>query len=165
MASKTIAEAQQARDAKRGKKGKDKSRVTSKGTVGSIIQSGNQAFIVDTDGKAHEIVNSPSSTAASSSTVESAHFLVTDDLDSVDPLVLELMCAADIEEYAWLATQDSFHASVDWRERRRNKDELDRAAITAAPLPTSTCCSDVALESSPFLLDSACTTHISPKLA
>jgi len=163
MASKTIAEAQQACDAKRGKKGKDKSRVTSKGTVGSIIQSGNQAFIVDADGKAHEIVNSPSSTAASSSTVESAHFLVTDDLDSVDPLVLESMCAADIEEYAWLATQDSFHASVDWRERRRNEDELDLAAVTAAPLPTSTCCLDVSLESSPFLLDSACTTHISPE--
>ena len=162
MAGKSISDAQQARDAKRGKKPKEKSKDTPKGTAGSILQSGNQAFILDADGKAHEIVNATSS-SSSSSTTESAHFLATDDLDSVDPLVLESMCAADIEEYAWLASQDSFHASVDWRERRRSEDELDLAATTAAPLPTSTRRSDVCLESSPFLLDSACTTHISPE--
>jgi len=168
MAGKTIAEAQQARDAKRGKKSKEKSKDSSKGPAGSIIQSSNQAFIVNADGKAHEIVSSNSSNTTSSSG-DSAHFLVTDNLDSIDPLVLESMCAADIDECAhvtehtWLATQETLHASVDWHERRRNFDELDLAAITAAPLPTSTRLSDVSLESSPFLLDSACTTHISPE--
>ena len=50
MAGKTISEAQQARDVKRGKtKTKEKSP---KGSAGSIIQSGNQAYIVDADGKA-----------------------------------------------------------------------------------------------------------------
>jgi len=168
MAGKTIAEAQQARDAKRGKKSKEKSKDSSKGPAGSIIQSGNQAFIVDADGKAHEIVSSNSSNTTLSSG-DSAHFLVTDNLDSIDPLVLESMCAVDIDECAhvaehtWLATQEALHASVDWCKRRRNFDELDLAAITAAPLPTSTCLSDVSLESSPFLLDSACTMHISPE--
>ena len=159
MAGKSISDVQQARDAKRGKKPTEKSKDTLKGTAGSILQSGNQAFILNADGKAHEIVNATSS-SSSSSTTESAHFLATDDLDSVDPLVLESMCASDIKEYAWLASQDSFHASMDWCKRRRSKDELDLVATTAAPLPTSTCLSDVCLESSPFLLDSACTTHI-----
>jgi len=168
MAGKMIAEAQQARDAKRGKKSREKSKESPKGPAGSIIQSGNQAFIVDADGKAHEIISSASSTTTSSSG-DSAHFLVTNNLDSIDPLVIESMCTADIDEYAhitehaWLATQDSLYASVDWRERRRNLDEMDLAAITAAPLPTSTRLSDISLESSPFLLDSACTTHISPE--
>ena len=169
MAGKSISEAQQARDVKRGKKPKEKSKDSQKGPAGSIIQSGNQAFIVDADGKAHEIVNSTSSANTASSSVDSAHFLATDDLGSIDPLVLESMCTANIDEYAhvaehaWLATQESLHASVDWRERRRSEDELDLVALTAAPLPTSTRRSDVSLELSPFLLDSACTTHISPE--
>ena len=50
------------------------------------------------------------------------------------------MCAVDVHEYAhiaeysWLAAQDSLHASVDWCERRRDLDDLDLTAITAAPL-------------------------------
>ncbi|KIK04352.1 hypothetical protein K443DRAFT_4660 [Laccaria amethystina LaAM-08-1] len=52
MAGKSIAEGQQARDAKRGKRSNDKSKNVSK-PAGSIIQSGHQAFIVDADGKAH----------------------------------------------------------------------------------------------------------------
>jgi hypothetical protein len=166
MAGKSIAEAQQARDAKRGKKSKDKPH-SSKGTAGSIIQSGNQAFIVDAQGKAHEIIGS-SPAVPPLSTVDTAHFLQTDDLDSINPLVLDSLCSADIEEYAhiaeyaWLMSQDTLHASVDWRERRRSVDELDLVAITAAPLPTSSRRTDLSLEASPFLLDSACTTHISP---
>ena len=168
MAGKSIAEAQQARDAKRGKKPKEKSKDSTTGTTGtagSIIKSGHQAYIVDADGKAHEIVGL--STTSSSST-DSAHFLQTDDLDSIDPLVLDSMCAADVHEYAhiaeysWLAAQDSLHASVDWRERRRNLDDLDLAAITAAPLSDAARRTSLSLDSSPFLLDSACTTHISP---
>ena len=165
MAGKSIAEAQQARDAKRGKKPKDK---TSKGPAGSIIQSGNQAYIVDADGKAHEIINSSSSTSTAATASDSAHFLQTDDISSIDPLVLDSMCAADLAEYAhiaeisWLATQESLHASVDWHERRRNVADLDLAAVTAAPLPTSSRRTTLSLDASPFLLDSACTTHISP---
>ena len=60
MAGKTITEAQQAHDVKHGKtKTKEKSL---KGSAGSIIQSGNQAYIVDADGKAHEIIGSSSVT-------------------------------------------------------------------------------------------------------
>ena len=79
------------------------------------------------------------------------------------------MCTADVEEYAhiaeysWLMNQDSLHASVDWRERRRNVADLDLAAVTAAPLPVSSKRTTISLEASPFLLDSACTTHISPE--
>jgi hypothetical protein len=87
MAGKTIAEAQQARDAKRGKKPKDK---TTKGPAGSIIQSGNQAYIVDADGKAHEIVAS----SAATTTTDSAHFLQTDDINSIDQESLSsILCA------------------------------------------------------------------------
>jgi hypothetical protein len=167
MAGKTIAEAQQARDAKRGKRPNDKSKNASK-TAGSIIQSGHQAFIVDAEGKAHEIVGSTPSTTPTSSTSDSAHYLLTDDLSSIDPLVRDSLCAADIDEfahiaeYSWLASQDSLHASVDWRERRRDVGDLDLAAITAAPLPTPSRLTSLSLESFPFLLDSACTTHISP---
>jgi len=166
MAGKTIVEAQQACDAKHGKKNKDKQK--EKSPTGSIIQSGNQDFIVDSNGKAHEIIGSSSITAPPS-TADTTHFLQMDDLDSIDPLVLESMCAADVDEYtytaecAWLATQDSLHASVGWHERRRNIEELDLAAIMAVPLPSSSKRSDVSLESSPFLLDSTCTTHISPE--
>ena len=133
--------------------------------AGSIIQSGNQAYIVDTDGKAYKIVNYSSTVAPTS---DSAHFLQTNDTSSIDPLVLDSMCAADIAEYAhiaklsWPATQDALHASVDWHKRRRNVEDLDLMAVTAAPLPTSSCRTTVSLETSPFLLDSACTTHISP---
>ena len=163
MAGKSVAEAQQARDAKRSKKSKEKSPKA----AGSIIQSGNQAYIVDADGKAHEIIGS-SSTATPSAAVDTAHFLQMDDLASIDPLVLDSMCAADIEEYAhiaeytWLTSQDTLHASVDWCERRRNVDDLDLTAITAAPLPVSSKRTTLSLEASPFLLDSVCTTHISP---
>ena len=79
------------------------------------------------------------------------------------------MCAADAEEYmhiaeyAWLMNQDTLHASVNWRERRRNVADLDLAAITAAPLLVSSKRTTISLEASPFLLDSACTTHISPE--
>jgi hypothetical protein len=130
MAGKTIAEAQQARDTKRRKRSKDRQKDNPKGPAGSIIQSGNQAFIVNASGKAHEIVSS-ASVAVPPSTVDTAHFLQMDDLNSIDPLILESMCAADVDKYAytaecaWLATQDSLHASVDWRERRRNVEELD----------------------------------------
>ena len=140
MAGKSIAEAQQARDAKRGKRPKDK---TSKGPAGSIIQSGNQAYIVDADGKAHKIINSSSSTSTAATASDSTHFLQTDDISSIDPLVLDSMCTADIAEYthiaeiSWLTTQESLHASVDWHERIRNVADLDLAAVTAAPLPTS----------------------------
>ena len=113
------------------------------GPAGSIIQSGHQAFIVDADGKAHKIVSSTSSTASTTSLADTAHFLQTDTLDSIDPLVLDSMCSADVEEYAhiaeyaWLMSQDTLHASVDWCKRRRNVDDLDLMAIMAAPLPTS----------------------------
>ena len=162
MAGKTIAEAQAARNAKRGKKPKDKSSKP----AGSIIQSGNQAYIIDADGKAHEIISS-SSTTVTATTPDSMHFLQTDDIDSIDPLVLDSMCAADVVEYAhiaevsWLATQESLHASVDWHERRRTED-LDLMAVTAAPLPTTSRRMTISLDTFPFLLDSACTTHISP---
>ena len=166
MAGKSISEAQQARDIKRSKtKTKEKSP---KGSAGSIIQSGNQAYIVDADGKAHKIIGSTSVTMPSATT-DTAHFLQTDDLDSIDPLVLDSMCAADAEEYAhiaeyaWLMNQDTLHASVNWRERRRNVADLDLAAVTAAPLPVSSKRTTISLEASPFLLDSACTTHISPR--
>jgi len=96
MARKTIAEAQVAHNAKCGKKSKGKAKDTPKGTAGSIIQSGQQAYIVDTDGKAHEIVSSVPSTTSSSST-KSAHFLQTDDLASIDPLVLDSMCTVDVD--------------------------------------------------------------------
>ena len=170
MAGKSISEAQQARDAKRSKKSKEKPKDITKGTVGSIIQPGNQAYLVDADGKAHEIVSAaPSNTSASSTSNDSVHFLQTDDLNSIDPLVLDSMCAADadeythIAEYSWLATQDSLHASVDWRERRRNLDDLDLAAITAAPITNvDSWRTSLSLDSSPFLLDSTCTTHILP---
>lgn len=164
MAGKTVAEAQAAREAKRGRKSKEK---TSK-PAGSIIQSGNQAYIVDADGKAHEIISSSSSSTTTNNTSDSAHFLQTDDINSIDPLVLESMCAADIAEYAhiaeisWLATQDSLNTSVDWHERRRNTEDLGLAAVTAAPLPASARRTALSLDASPFLLDSACTTHISP---
>jgi len=52
-------------------------------------------------------------------------------------------CITDVDEYAytvecaWLASQESLHTSVDWCERRRSIDELDLAAVTAAPPPTS----------------------------
>jgi len=163
MAGKTIAEAQAARNAKRGKKPKDKSSKP----AGSIIQSGNQAYIVDANGKAHEIISS-SSTTVTATAPDSAHFLQTDDIDSIDPLVLDSMCAADVAEYAhiaevsWLATQESLHASVDWHERRRKAEDLDLAAVTAAPLPTTSHRTTISLDTFPFLLDSACTTHISP---
>ena len=164
MASKSISEAQQACDTKWGKKPKDK---TSKGPAGSIIQSGNQAYIVDADGKAHEIVNSSSSTFTAATASDSTHFLQTDNISSIDPLVLDSMCATDIAEYvhiakiSWLATQESLHASVDWHKRRRNMADLDLAAVTAAPLPTSSHRMTLSLDTSPFLLDSTCTTHIS----
>ena len=102
---------------------------------------GNQAFIVDTDGKAYEIIGS--SSVAPSSNVDTAHFLQMDDLASLDPLIIDSLCDADIEEYvhlveyAWLSTQDTLHASMDWHKRRRNVDELDLVAITAAPLSAS----------------------------
>jgi len=99
MAGKTIAKAQQAHDAKHSKKVKDKSKEISKGTAG-IIQSGSHAYIVDADGNTHEIISSTSSTATISTvTVDSTHFLQTDDLDSIDPLILKSMCSADIDEY------------------------------------------------------------------
>jgi len=122
MAGKTILEAQQVRDAKHGKCShdkSDKSKSTSK-MAGSIIQLGHQAFIIDADGKAHEIVGSTPSTTSVSSTSESAHYLHTDNLSSIDPLVWDSLCTADIDEfvhiakYSWLASQDSLHASVDW---------------------------------------------------
>ncbi|KIJ99112.1 hypothetical protein K443DRAFT_181897, partial [Laccaria amethystina LaAM-08-1] len=147
MAGKTIAEAQQARDIKRGKKPtKDKDKTSSKQPAGSIIQSGSQAYIVDANGQAHAIASAP----------DSAHFLQTDDLASVDPLVLDSLCDADhaeyahIAEYSWLANQDSLHASVDWHEKRRSIDDLGLAAITAAPLPTSSRQTALSLEISPF---------------
>lgn len=137
-----------------------------KGTAGSIIQSGHQAYIVDADGKAHKIVGSTISATTSSTLSDSAHFLQMDDLDSIDPLVLDSLCTADVAEYAhiaeysWLAAQDSLHASVDWCERRRNLDDLDFMAITAAPLSTVACQTSLSLDSSPFLLDSTCTTSV-----
>jgi hypothetical protein len=104
--------------------------------AGSIIQLGNQAFIVDAHGKTHEIIGS-SSTVPPSASINTAHFLQTDDLEYNNPLVLDSMCSADVEEYVLIVSQDTLHASVDWRERRRNLDDLDLTAITAAPLPTS----------------------------
>ena len=41
---------------------------------------------------------------------------------------------AHIAEYSWLTAQDLLHASIDWHKRRRNLDDLDLAAITAALL-------------------------------
>jgi len=82
MAGKTIAEARQVHNVKCGKKSKDKTKDAPKGTTGSIIQSGNQAFIVDADGKAHEIVGPTSLTpSVATTTADSAHFLQTDDLE------------------------------------------------------------------------------------
>jgi len=168
MAGKSIAEAQQAHDAKHGKKGKDKLKDNQKGAAGNVIQVGNQAFIVNADGNTCEIIGSAASTTAHASTVNTAHFLQTDDLSSVDPLVLDSLCTADVDEYAniaeytWLSLHNSFHASVDWGKRRRRMDELDLTAIMAAPLSTSSCQMDLSLETLPFLLDSMCTTHISP---
>jgi len=91
-----------------------------------------------------------------------------DDLSSIDPLVQDSLCATDVDEfvhiaeYSWLASQDSLHASIDWCERRRDIGDLDLAAITAAPLPAPSRLTSLSLELSPFLLDSACTTHILP---
>jgi len=95
MAGKTIAEAQQAHNVKCGKKPKDKSKDISKGTAGSIIQSGNHAYIVNTAGNTHKIISSTSSMASASTTTDSMHFLQMDDLASIDPLVLDSMCTAD----------------------------------------------------------------------
>ena len=81
-----------------------------------------------------------------STLLNTAHFLQTDDLKSIDPLVLNSMCAADFEEYvhiaeyAWLMNKDTLHASIDWHERRRNVANLDLMAVTVAPLPTGGCC-------------------------
>ena len=168
MAGRTITEAQQVHVTKHGKKPKEKSKDTPK-MAGSIIKSGHQVYIVNADGKAHEIVSSTSSNApASSMSTDSMHFLQTDNLDSLDPLILDSLCTTDIEEYAhimeysWLASQDSLHASINWHKRRRNLDNLDLMAITAAPLPASSQQISLTLDSSPFLLDSACTTHFSP---
>ena len=89
-------------------------------------------------------------------------------MSSIDPLVWDSLCTADIDEfahiaeYSWLASQDSHHASIDWHERRRDIGDLDLAAITAAPLPAPSWLTSLSSELSPFLLDSACTTHISP---
>ena len=83
MAGKSISEAQQTCDVKCSKtKTKEKSL---KGSAGSIIQCGNQAYIINANGKAHEIIGS-SSVTMPSATTDTAHFLQTDDLDSIDPL-------------------------------------------------------------------------------
>ena len=67
MAGKTILEAQQVHDAKHGKRSHDKSdkSKTASKMAGSIIQLGHQAFIVDANGKAHEIIGSTPSTTSS----------------------------------------------------------------------------------------------------
>ena len=120
------------------KKPKDK---TTKRTASTIIQSGNHTYIVDANGRAHKIIGSLSST--STMATNSMHFLQKDDLDSIDPLVLESMCSADMDkyahftEYSWLTAQECLHVSVDWHKRRRNIEDLDLVAVMAAPLPTS----------------------------
>ena len=87
MAVKSISEAQQVHDAKHSKKPK-KPKNTIKGLAGSIIQAGNQAYIVDTHGKAPEIVSfAPSTTSALSTFNDSSY----DDLDYIHPLVLDSM--------------------------------------------------------------------------
>jgi len=164
MAGKTIAEAQQAHNAKWGKKPKDKMSKP----AGSIIQSGNQAYIVDADGKAHEIISSSSSAPTMTTAPNSMHFFQTDNISWIDPLILESMCTADfvecmhIGEISWLTTQDSLHASIDWHERRRNAEDLDLTAVMAAPLPTSFHQMTLSLDTSPFLPNSTCMTHILP---
>ena len=81
MAGKSIAEAQQARDAKHGKKPKEKSKDSTTGTTGmagSIIKSGHQAYIVDADGKAHEIVGlSTTSSSLTDSATSSKRMTLT----------------------------------------------------------------------------------------
>jgi hypothetical protein len=87
----------------------------------------------------------------------------TDNVNSLYlPIVSNSISSADFVEYAslaWLDTCDMLKASVDWNERSKT---VDVAGITVAPtIPLEDLC-PLQLDESPFLLDSGCTTHISP---
>ena len=86
--------------------------------------------------------------------------LATDDIADI---VAHTMTPADFEEYAgtaWLDLQEELVSSVDWASRTK---DIDLAGISVSPIEPTSRLQEASTSGSPFLLDSGCTTHISPE--
>ena len=86
--------------------------------------------------------------------------LITDEFADI---IAHTMTTADIEEYANFSrvqTRDDLVCSLDWNE---NCKEVDVSAIAISPVPTDPRSHDISLNTSPFLLDTGCSTYITPE--
>ncbi|KAF8878628.1 hypothetical protein BD779DRAFT_1474708 [Infundibulicybe gibba] len=94
-----------------------------------------------------------------------AHFMSLDS-DDVESLVLPMVAASltdsDLVELAWLATQEDMFALVDWADI---STPVDFSGITISPVADGAHRAPILSDLVPFLLNSACTTHISPERA
>jgi hypothetical protein len=172
MAGKSVLEAQTACCEKKGgsdqSKNGDQNRFSARAKPGPgptvLRDHSNQTFVVDgTTGHAYFLSLPPTSTPSPPVMPPDVHFsaLATDDVASLlHPSIVPSMTSANIMEYSWLALQDELMASVDWHTNKRTV--VDLAAISVSCIDATTRRTPVSLETSPFLLDSACTTHISP---
>ena len=130
---------------------------SSKSGLPILRDSQNRAYILDSSSGQAFLLSTDTPTPT-----QEAHFsgLVTDDI--VD-LVAHSMTPADIEEYAstaWLDLQEELISSVDWASRTKS---TDLASILIMPVEPTSRLQEVSTSTSPFLLDSGCTTHISPE--
>lgn len=143
------------RDAKSSTKGGKGSGSSTPGGV-RHDQSG-RAYLVDATG--HAVFLATSSTTPTSEAVP-AEFagLATEQIP--DSYFASNPGAYLSEDEAYVTIEDSFEASVDWRERRRNN--IDMAALSVT-VPINISHNSLPIDASPFFLDTGATTHISPE--
>jgi len=130
--------------------------IPSKSGLPILRDSQNCAYILDSASGQAFLLSSDATPHATE-----AHFsgLATDDIADI---VAHTMSPADIEEYAgaaWLDLQEELVTSVDWTSRSK---AVDLARISVLPVMSSSRTREASTSTSPFLLDSGCTTHISP---
>ena len=122
-----------------------------------LCDTQNRAYIIDRTTHTAYLISEAPHTAS-----PEPHFtgLVT---DSINDLVASAMTPGNYKEYTnvtWLNLQDELKASVD---RTSLSNPVDLSAISVSPVPATKQLNEVLLSSSPFLLDSGCTTHLSPE--
>ncbi|KAF8881440.1 hypothetical protein BD779DRAFT_1473363 [Infundibulicybe gibba] len=165
MAGRTVQDAQAASRAKKGLPPKASTSATPATSSSDVLRDAKgRAFAVDAStGRAYFLDADPAAPAAPAPDVAHVASLAADPVDTlVSPLVADSMTPADLMEYAWLAAHDSLSASVDWAVNSRS---ADFGGWTGANIAAAAGRSPISSLDVPFLLDSACSTHISPDRA
>ncbi|KAF8872087.1 hypothetical protein BD779DRAFT_1679950 [Infundibulicybe gibba] len=175
MAGKTVAEAQAAARTERGLPPKKAPSSASSSTTAPATPAASTFDIMrDAKGRAYAVDTSsgqayflqPDRPALPPAPAAEAHFMAmeTDDIETlVSPLVANSMTNADYAEVAWLATQDDVSTSVDWEAY--SSGPADFSVWLTSPIANGARKVPISPDSAPFLIDSACTTHISPERA